>query len=80
MVMKLPVESRERGAYLKGYYDAKMNNEAQRGKWIEENDIIVHGHCSSCGWNAIWQETDVFGMPYCPNCGSRMDLDGDEDE
>lgn len=47
--------------------------EVRHGRWTEEDDAIIHGHCSSCGWNAIWQETDVFGMPYCPNCGSRMD-------
>ena len=47
--------------------------EVQHGKWIEEDDAVIHGHCSICGWNAIWQETDVFGMPYCPNCGAKMD-------
>ncbi len=47
--------------------------EVRHGKWIEENDTVIHGHCSSCGWNAIWQESDVFGMSYCPNCGAKMD-------
>ena len=42
------------------------------GKWIEEDDGIIHGYCSNCGWMAIWQETDVFGMNYCPNCGADM--------
>lgn len=46
--------------------------EVKHGRWIEEDDAIIHGHCSSCGWSAIWQETDVFGMPYCPNCGAKM--------
>lgn len=43
------------------------------GKWIEEDDGIIHGYCSNCGWESIWQETDVFGMNYCPNCGAKMD-------
>lgn len=43
------------------------------GKWIEDNDRIIAGHCSLCGWNAIYDETDVLGMPYCPNCGARME-------
>ena len=46
--------------------------EVQHGRWIDDNDAIVHGHCSVCGWVAIWQETDVYGMLYCPNCGSKM--------
>ena len=45
----------------------------RHGRWIKENDVVIHGRCSSCGWNAIWQESDVFGMPYCPNCGAKMD-------
>lgn len=54
------------------HFPAADVQEIRRGRWIEEDDAIVHGHCSSCGWNAIWQETDVFGMPYCPNCGALM--------
>ena len=49
------------------------------GKWIEDDDEIISGHCSVCGWNAILYETDVVGMPYCPNCGARM-VEGGQDE
>ena len=48
--------------------------EPKHGRWIEEDDAIIHGHCSSCGWVSVWQETDVLGMNYCPNCGAKMDL------
>lgn len=48
----------------------------KHGKWIEEDDAIITGTCSVCGWNAIFAETDVSGMPYCPNCGARMDGGG----
>ena len=47
--------------------------EQETGKWIAGYDLIIAGHCSLCGWNAIRGETDVLGMPYCPNCGSKME-------
>ncbi len=43
------------------------------GKWIPADDAIIAGHCSACGWAAIYDETDIFGMPYCPNCGSKLE-------
>ena len=43
------------------------------GKWIAEDDAIISGRCSVCGWEAILYETDVFGMDYCPNCGAQME-------
>lgn len=60
------------------YYNDECDVEwtpVKHGRWEEEDDAIVHGHCSSCGWSAIWQKTDVFGMPYCPNCGAKMNLE-----
>lgn len=48
--------------------------ERKKGAWIEEDDAIIHGHCSNCGWASVWQETDVFGMNYCPNCGAQMEV------
>lgn len=45
----------------------------RKGHWVEEDDGIIHGRCSSCGWVAVWQSTDVFGMDYCPHCGARME-------
>ena len=48
--------------------------ERKKGKWIDDQDpIIVSGTCSCCGWEAILFETDVAGMPYCPNCGAAME-------
>lgn len=44
----------------------------KKGKWIESNDTIIRGTCSCCGWLAITAETDVAGMPFCPNCGAAM--------
>ena len=44
----------------------------KNGHWIEIEDEIITGKCSVCGWDAIFAETDVVGMPYCPNCGADM--------
>lgn len=56
--------------YKQGLKDAQPERNA--GKWIEDDDAIIHGRCSCCGWSAIWQETDVFGGNFCPNCGADM--------
>lgn len=44
-------------------------------KWIDvyEEGETVAGRCSHCGWEAYLYETDVVGMPYCPNCGAKME-------
>lgn len=52
--------------------------EQKKGKWIEREDPIISATCSCCGWDAILFETDVAGMPYCPNCGAEME--GEEDD
>ena len=44
----------------------------RRGKWIAIDDVSVRGKCSACQWEAHLYEDDVFGMPYCPNCGADM--------
>lgn len=50
-----------------------LKNERKKGKWIvPHHDVVISGTCSCCGWDAILFETDVAGMPYCPNCGADM--------
>lgn len=50
----------------------------KKGKWIvPHHDVVISGTCSCCGWDAILFETDVAGMPFCPNCGADM---RDEDD
>lgn len=46
-----------------------------RGEWIEpdENDITTACICSLCDWRGHIMEDDVMGMPYCPNCGAKME-------
>ena len=44
------------------------------GKWRhDKDDTLISGYCSECGWQSIILETDVADMPYCPNCGARME-------
>lgn len=50
----------------------KYPSAEKRGKWLAGDDETVSGECSVCGWEANYYETDVCGMPYCPNCGARM--------
>lgn len=51
-----------------------------RGRWLEtpEEDNVVSGICSVCGWEAEYYADDVAGMPYCPNCGAKMEGDDGE--
>ena len=49
-----------------------------QGEWIEVDDISISCRCSVCGWEAHLYEDDVYGMPYCPNCGARMKGADDE--
>ena len=41
--------------------------EVQHGKWVDL-------HCSVCG-KIGWMDEDA----YCPNCGAKMDLEGEEE-
>ena len=52
------------------------------GKWIHPDrreEATVSGRCSNCGWEAHYYEDDVADMPYCPNCGAKMDLEEQND-
>jgi hypothetical protein len=49
-----------------------------QGEWIEVDDDLISCRCSVCGWEAHLYEDDVYGMPYCPNCGCRMKGADDE--
>lgn len=46
----------------------------RHGKWMhDKDDTIITGYCSRCGWLSIIDNTDVADMPYCPNCGAKME-------
>lgn len=74
------------GGYFEFGYSHKQIEEAPtvdavevvHGEWVEKDDDRITGTCSVCGWDALFAETDVAGMPYCPNCGARMKGETDE--
>ena len=49
-----------------------------QGEWIEVDDYFIRCKCSICGWESHKYEDDVYGMPYCPNCGAKMKGADDE--
>lgn len=53
----------------------KVPSAERHGRWIEFDDAYnrISGRCSVCGWESHLYEDDVVGMPYCPNCGAKMD-------
>lgn len=53
----------------------------KHGRWIhlDQEESTISGKCSCCGWEAHYYEDDVADMPYCPNCGARMDLEEQHD-
>lgn len=57
---------------------AGFDEDRPQGKWIEVDDVSISCKCSVCGWEAHLYEDDVYGMPYCPNCGARMKGADDE--
>ena len=56
--------------------------ERKRGKWIKDCDVAFFWKCSECGAYILWRKEEYLlrnedEPNYCPNCGSRMGLDGD---
>lgn len=45
----------------------------RHGRW-EQGDMYDYGDvCSLCEWDSTREPCD---LPYCPNCGAKMDADG----
>lgn len=63
-------------AYKNGYEDGKRDA-VKHGRWIEVDDGVLigkgtHFECSEC---EVWESWGRLSR-YCPNCGARMDGDG----
>lgn len=42
------------------------------GKWIGLDNGVSSCKCSNCGYVYNLYEDDIFGFPYCANCGAKM--------
>ena len=63
--------------YEEGYADGKRNS-VVHGRWENITIAVVDttGYCGVCGKQAVWRSRN---KPYaiCPNCGAKMDLQGE---
>lgn len=66
-------EHRQMADWLK-----ELKTDRPQGEWIEVDDSLISCKCSICGWESHMHEDDVYGMPYCPNCGACMKGADDE--
>jgi hypothetical protein len=48
----------------------------RHGRWYENN--IGDAVCSNC--KGIQDKYEVVFMPYCPNCGCKLDLEKEEEK
>ena len=70
-----------RQAFEKGFrigVKKGASTDRPQGEWIEVDDYFIRCKCSICGWESHKYEDDVYGMPYCPNCGACMKGADDE--
>ena len=70
-----------RQAFEKGFrigVKKGASTDSPQGEWIEVDDYFIRCKCSICGWESHKYEDDVYGMPYCPNCGACMKGVNDE--
>lgn len=52
----------------------------KHGEWEYEHTIggMKHYHCTNC--KCIADENQILWWKFCPNCGCKLDLEGDNDE
>ena len=54
------------------------NEPVVHGRWISGRGSWSTENCSVCGWKIPYSEDSCWGdMNYCPNCGAKMDLEGE---
>lgn len=55
-----------------------VNPQEKTGKWIKDNPFLKP-YCSECGKSCIGLHGfDYTVSEYCPNCGARMESEGEE--
>ena len=54
--------------------------EVVHGRWDKyiDDDGDKASRCTACGWNITYEDCTLeeLGYNYCPNCGAKMDGDG----
>lgn len=76
--VKSNTTKREKEMFEYGYKSGMNDSDRPQGEWIEVDDSLISCKCSICGWESHMHEDDVYGMPYCPNCGAKMKGADDE--
>ena len=66
----------DREQYDRGFADVYMDakQEGVHGRWIEYKSFMK---CSECGSHWYYTDNHCHLFNYCPNCGAKMDGDGD---
>ena len=73
--------------FLEKYRDSVMRKianaptvdavEVVHGRWLDYSTIAFTEKCSVCGFCVPWKEDGRLNRyNYCPNCGAKMDGDG----
>ena len=56
----------------------------RHGRWIETPRLYYGAkqyECSLCYSDTFWNKHSIYEKyPYCPNCGAKMDLKGEDHE
>ena len=66
--------SRENAADCIRFMDAADVAPVRHGRWVQTKAPFMNEceDCSVCGYRTVWGHR----YNYCPNCGSKMDLEG----
>ena len=72
-------EQAYKNGYEKGYADGKRDA-VKHGRWEldSETEISKYVYCTNCCQGFAFRkvaELQLDEMPYCPNCGAKMDGD-----
>ena len=59
--------------YIEECCEEAVNDAAVHGQWIEYNTFMT---CSECDTDWFYEDNDCDRLKYCPNCGAKMDGDG----
>ena len=59
------------------FKDRDKHVEVVHGRWLNSHTVAFTEECSQCGFCVDWTENGMLhNYNYCPNCGAKMDGDG----